>query len=198
MSQKYWSPLPPEVFDDILNTYGLSGNQKYIFEKLTQLDATQLREMDFTELGKMYRIYRQTFSSVLHKLNDEFLILRVEKGFICAFPTHTGCFGIFESMYSGIYRFVFSLPNSIATYSIEIFKDDIAPEVLRKLYKGKCYYLSALIDYDTHDYRELTYKHVNFKATDLTRADSLEELGHSLNKQSFVKLITEKKVSNDQ
>ncbi len=177
---RYGVPFPMEIFDFFVKEHSLSLGRRYIFEKLAQLDSSILREFSFSQLGRLYKINRQTISTSINYFCNQKLLLSTSKGLIMSIPTSTGFIGVFVSEYGGIYRFMYSIPNTRIIYSVEIFQDDIEEPVLNKLEIGRCYYLVAKIKSDQIPHspnmpNDETY--ITFGGNTLTDCYLLEEIG---------------------
>lgn len=142
---KYYSPLPPEVIDIFCKCNEVSGLKLYMLEKLTQLDAEILMTYNKTQLGKLYRIHRQTVASHITELIDKNIILETTIGNIISLPTATGFFGVYYGQYEGLYRFVLTLPNTNIHYYVYILKDEFKQRQHQSLILGFCYYLQTNI-----------------------------------------------------
>jgi hypothetical protein len=178
---RYAIPFSMTVFDSLVVKYSLSRSQRYYLEKFSQLDSSILRSFNFTQLAALYNDNRQTVTSAINSLCKENLLLDTKIGFIVSIPTYTGFLGIFTGEYNGIYKFVFHIPKTQITYSIDIFKDNIEELALSKLEVNKYYYLIGRIKNDEENYflKLLDDKqyHISFFCKKLEDCYLLEEIG---------------------
>lgn len=186
---KYYSPLLPEVIDVFCQENSISGMKLYTLEKITQLDAEILMSYNKTQLGELYNLHRQTITNHINELINQNIILETSIGNILILPTHTGCFGVYYGQYEGLHRFILTLPNTQIHVYMDIYEDEIAPELRQSLISGICYYLKANVP--IQNTQQLSdnkdYFHISIIANTCVDLYQINDLGYSYQDKQFIK-----------